>query len=261
MLSDGRNARPTTALAIWACRARRRNNGFDPEAFTDFSDILGDFFGFKDMFGGGGGGQRRSRAQRGEDLRYDLEIDFEEAVAGVTADIQAPRMEACSRCSATGGAGNPAERMPHLPRTRRSSLSAELPFHPPNMQYVQWRRQDHRNPCTVAAAKATGRRSVNSRSLFRRAWIPARGSAFREGQPGFNGGPTGDLYVFLKVRDHAFFDGRKTICIAPFPINFAQAALGCEIEVPTLERAEQLKIPEGTQSGAQFRFRSKGVPW
>ena len=80
-----------------------------------------------------------------------------------------------------------------------------------------------------------------------------------EGQPGANGGPPGDLYVFLKVRQHAFFERRENDLHCIIPVNFAQAALGCEIEVPTLEGPHKLKIPEGSQSGAQFRLRNKGV--
>jgi molecular chaperone DnaJ len=81
-----------------------------------------------------------------------------------------------------------------------------------------------------------------------------------EGQPGANGGPPGDLYVFLKVKEHPFFERRENDLYCTIPLNLAQAALGCDIEVPTLEKPQKLNIPEGTQSGAQFRLRGKGVP-
>jgi len=103
--------------------------GFNPEQFADFSDILGDFFGFGDLFGGGG--RRRSRAQRGEDVRYDLEIGFEDAMFGLAAEIQVPRMEACGHCRGSGS------------EPRRNALPAGLPLHPAYLQHLQRQRPDH----------------------------------------------------------------------------------------------------------------------
>ena len=112
------------------------SGGFSPDAFADFSDILGDFFGFSDLFGGGG--RRRSRAQRGEDVRYDLEIEFEEAVFGMGAKIQVPKMEVCDRCQGSGAEpGSGASHVPHVPRPRGDDLPAELPFDPQDLQHVR----------------------------------------------------------------------------------------------------------------------------
>jgi molecular chaperone DnaJ len=235
--------------------------GFNPEAFADFSDILGDFFGFGDLFGGGGG-RRRSRAQRGEDVRYDLEISFDEAVFGMNADIQVPRIEPCERCSGSGS--EPGTGPTTCPTCRgRGEILYQQSF-------LSIRRacstcngagQVIRNPCE--SCRGSGRRQVHRKLKIN---VPAGvddGTRLRlpgEGQPGGNGGPSGDLYVFLKVKPHPFFERREQDLHCTIPVNIGQAALGAEIEVPTLEEPQKLKIHEGTQSGAQFKLRHRGVP-
>jgi molecular chaperone DnaJ len=233
--------------------------GFDSGAFADFSDILGDLFGFSDLFGSGG---RRSRAQRGEDVRYDLEITFADAMSGMTAEIQVPRLEACDRCRATGA--EPGSGTITCPTCHgRGQILFQQSF-------LSVRRTCHqcggsgqiiRNPCRQCNGHGY-RQAVRKLKVN----IPAGvddGTRLRlshEGQPGAHGGPPGDLYVFLKVREHAFFERQGNDLHCTIPINLAQAALGAEIEVPTLDQPHRLKIPEGTQSGAQFRLRQKGVP-
>lgn len=236
------------------------SQGFDPGAFSDFSDILGDFFGFGDLFGGGG--RRRNRAQRGEDVRYDLEISFEEAVFGMSAEIQVPRMERCDRCQGSGAEpGSGATTCPTC--------------HGRGEQLYQQGFLTVRRTCgTCGGAGKVIRNRCNQcrgegyqqvrRKL--RVNIPAgvddstRMRISGEGQPGANGGPNGDLYVVLKVKEHSFFERQENDLHCTIPINVAQAVLGSEIEVPTLEEPQSLKIPEGTQNGAQFRLRNKGVP-
>jgi molecular chaperone DnaJ len=234
--------------------------GFSQDPSADFSDILGDLFGFGDLFGGGG--RRRSRAQKGEDVRYDLEIAFEDAVFGMNAEIQVPRLEPCDRCRGTGsepGSGSSA-----CPTCRgRGEVIYQQSF-------LSIRRtcstcggsgQIIRTPCGQCRGQAY---QQVQRKL--KVSIPAGvddGMRLRmggEGQPGANGGPPGDLYVCLKVREHPFFERHEKDLHCTIPLNMAQAALGCEIEVPTLEKPVKLEIPEGTQSGAQFRLRNKGVP-
>ena len=235
--------------------------GFNPEQFADFGDILGDFFGFGDLFGGSGGGRRRTRAQRGEDVRYDLEISFEDAMFGMGADIQVPRMERCERCK--GGGSEPGSGPTTCPTCHgRGEVLYQQSF-------LSIRRTCStcngsgkiiRNPC--AECHGHGYRQVQRKLKVN---IPAGvddGNRLRlagEGQPGANGGPPGDLYVFLKVKEHAFFERHEADLHCTIPLNLAQAALGCEIEVPTLETPHKLKIPEGTQNGAQFKLRHKGV--
>jgi molecular chaperone DnaJ len=234
--------------------------GFDAGAFADFGDILGDFFGFGDLFGGGS--RRRTRAQRGEDVRYDLEIGFEDAVFGMTAEIQVPRMEACDRCDASGAEPGSGSTTCSTCNGRGQILYQQ--------SFLSVRRTCHvcggsgkvvRNPCRQCHGQ--GYRQVVRKLKVN---IPAGvddGNRLRlqhEGQPGMNGGPPGDLYVVLKVREHPFFERRDSDLHCTIPINIGQAALGAEIEVPTLEEPYRLKIPEGTQNGAQFRLRHKGVP-
>ena len=234
--------------------------GVNPDAFADFSDILGDLFGFGDLFGGGG--RRRSRAQRGEDVRYDLEIGFEEAVFGLNAEIQVPRMEPCGHCRGTGA--EPGSGASTCPTCRgRGEVIYQQSF-------LSIRRtcgtcggagKIIRNAC--GHCRGQGYQQVQRKLKVN---IPAgvdEGTRLRmggEGQPGANGGPPGDLYVFLKVKEHPFFERRENDLHCTIPLNLAQAALGCDIEVPTLEKPHKLSIPEGTQSGAQFRLRGKGVP-
>jgi molecular chaperone DnaJ len=232
---------------------------FDSNAFADFGDILGDFFGLGDMLGGG---RRRTRAQRGEDVRYDLEIGFEEGVFGMTAEIQVPRMEACDRCNSTGA--EPGSGSATCPTCngrgqilyQQSFLSVRRTCHT-----CGGRGQIVRNPCRQCHGQ--GFRQVVRKLKVN---IPAGvddGNRLRlaqEGQPGANGGPSGDLYVVLKVREHPFFERHENDLHCTIPINLGQAALGAEIDVPTLEEPHRLKIPEGTQNGAQFRLRHKGVP-
>jgi molecular chaperone DnaJ len=236
--------------------------GFNPDAFADFGDILGNFFDIGDLFGGGAGGRRRNRAQRGEDVRYDLELTFEEAVFGMNADIQVPRMDRCDRCSGAGS--EPGSGPTQCPTCHgRGEVLYQQSF-------LSIRRtcstcggsgQIIRNPCSQC--RGNGFRQIQ-RKL--KVTVPAgvdnntRIRLATEGQPGSNGGPPGDLYVFLKVKEHAFFDRQGQDLHCAIPINLAQAALGAEIEVPTLEQPHKLKIPEGTQNGAQFRLRHKGVP-
>jgi len=237
--------------------------GFNPEAFQDFGDILGDFFGFGDLFSsGGGGGRRRTRAQRGEDIRYDLELSFEEAVSGLSAEIQVPRMEGCGRCRGSGS--EPGSGPTTCPTCKgRGEVLYQQSF-------LSIRRtcstcggsgQIIRNPCSQC--RGHGYLQVQRKLKVN---IPAGvddGTRVRlgsEGQPGAHGGPPGDLYVFLKVKEHLFFERREHDLHCTIPLNITQAALGCEIDVPTLESLHKLKIPEGTQTGAQFRLRNKGVP-
>ena len=234
--------------------------GFDPNQFTDFSDILGEFFGLGDLFGGGQ--RRRSGPQRGEDLRYDLEIDFENAVFGMTAEILAPRLEACKHCKGKGA--EPGSGSMTCPTCRgRGEVLYQQSFLSIRRTCGQCNGAGEivKKRCTVCHGE--GYRQVDRKLKVN---IPPgvdNGTRLRltqEGQPGPNGGPAGDLYVILKVRDHPIFDRRGNDLHCRIPINVAQAALGAELEIPTLESVESLKVPEGSQTGAAFRIRGKGVP-
>jgi len=235
--------------------------GFDPTVFQDFSDIFGEFFGFGDLFGGGRGG-RRSRAQRGADLREDITLEFEEAVFGVEKQITYRKQENCDVCSGSGSAGGKA------PTTCRScggrgQVRYQQGFFSiartcPNCQGSGSVISD---PC--AKCKGEGR-LLQSKTID--AKVPAGvedGTRIRfsgVGEAGIHGGPPGDLYVVLHVKEHPFFQRQGTDLYCLVPISVTQAALGAEIQVPTLDGEHTLKIPEGTQSGTMLKLRNKGVP-
>ncbi len=259
ILSDGQKRATYDRFGHAGVQGSAGAGGFSPEGFGDFSDILGDLFGFREAFGGGS--QRRSRAQRGEDLRYDLEIAFEEAMFGMSAEIQVPRMDPCSGCKGTGAQAGTSPTPCPTCHGRGEVLYQQ--------SFLSIRRtcgtcngsgQVIRNACTEC--RGHGFRQVQRKLKIN---IPAgvdTGTRVRlsgEGQPGFHGGPAGDLYVFLKVKEHPFFEREENDLHCTIPLNIAQASLGCEIEIPTLAEPVVLKVPEGTQNGAKFRFRHKGV--
>jgi molecular chaperone DnaJ len=235
--------------------------GFDATVFQDFSDIFGEFFGFGDLFGGGRGG-RRTRAQRGADLREDITIEFEEAVFGAEKKISYRKHETCDSCGGSGSAHGKA------PTTCRScggrgqvryqqgffSIARTCPSCQGTGSVVS-------DPCTKCKGEG---RIVQQKTID--AKIPAGvedGTRIRfsnVGEAGTHGGPPGDLYVVLHVKEHSFFERHGNDLYCMVPISFTQAALGTEIQVPTLEGDHTLKIPEGTQSGTSFKLRGKGVP-
>jgi molecular chaperone DnaJ len=236
--------------------------GFDPNAFSGFEDILGDFFGFGDIFGGGGRGRGRNRAQRGDDLRFDLEITFDDMMGGLAADIQVPRAETCGRCTGTGA--EPKDGLTTCPICRgkgevifqQSFLSVRR-----TCSQCNGRGQIIRRPCQDCKGEGYLRKE---RKL--KVNIPAgvdTGTRLRltgEGQPGVNGGPPGDLYVFISVKEHPIFDRSETDLQCTVPVNVAQAALGTELDILTFDGLQTVKVPEGVQTGSRVRLRSLGVP-
>lgn len=236
--------------------------GFDGAAgFPDLGDILNDVFGFGDVFGGGSR-QKRTRAQRGEDVRYDLEIGFEEALRGLTADIQVPRLEECTRCKGKG-----AEPEDGLVTCSTCRGRGEVIY---QQAFLSVRRtcstcggrgQIIRRPCKECKGEGYLRRE---RKL--KVNIPAGvgdGTQMRlsqEGQPGANGGPPGDLYVVLKVAEHPIFERNEFDLHCTVPVNIAQAALGANIDLLTFDGLQSVRIPEGAQPDARLRLKGLGVP-
>jgi molecular chaperone DnaJ len=235
--------------------------GFDPGQFAGFEDILGEFFGFGDLFGGGGG-RRRNRAQRGEDLPFELEISFEDMMKGMSADIQVPRMEACNRCSGKGA--EPEDGLTQCPMCRgRGEIHYQQSFLTVRRTCSQCngRGQIIRRPCKDCKGEGYLRKERKLKIN-----IPAgvdTGTRLRlsgEGQPGANGGPPGDLYVLLKVTEHPIFDRENDDLHCTVPVNVAQAALGTEVDILTFDGLQNVKVPEGTQKGSQIKLKGLGVP-
>jgi molecular chaperone DnaJ len=230
--------------------------GFDPSVFNefgDFADILGSMFGFGDVFGG----RRRGGPQRGADLRYDLEISFEEAARGVDTSIQIPRQETCDTCQGSGAAAGSS------PTTcAQCKGQGQVRFQQGFFTVARTCPQcDGRGkviakPC--ASCHGAGRVARERKITVK---IPpgiATGQQLRlqnEGEAGSGGGPAGHLYVVIQVQDHEFFrrDGVNLFC--EVPVNFTTVALGGEVEVPTLDGSDTVKIPEGTQTGTTLRLR------
>jgi molecular chaperone DnaJ len=234
--------------------------GFDHTVFQDFHDIFGDFFGFEDLFGGGGR-RTRSRAQRGADLRYDMTLSFEEASAGVTTKIKLPRQEFCEACNGTG-----AKKGTGVQSCQSCGGRGQLAYQQGFFTITRT------CPTCQGAGQIIKERCPECRGqgrLEREKTIELRippgvdtGTRLRvagEGEPGPNGGPPGDLYVVLDVKEHAFFERRGADLYCTIPLSIAQATLGTELQVPGLNGEEKLKIPEGTQSGAVFRSKGKGL--
>jgi len=227
---------------------------------VDFSDIFGDMFG--DLFGAATGGRRRSRAQRGADLRQDLTLTFEEAVFGVERTVNFRRREVCTQCSGTGSSGGKSPSACRQCNGRGQvryqqgffSISRACPACQGMGTLVEdpCKRckgegvvlQEHTLEVEVPAGVEEGTRILFS----------------SHGDSGVHGGPPGDVYVVLHVKEHAVFerDGKDLHC--GVGITISQAALGAVIPIPTLEGESTIKVPEGTQTGTVFRLRGKGVP-
>ena len=235
---------------------------------VDLSDIFGDLF--SDFFGGGmGRSSRRSRntPRRGDDLQYPAQITFEEAVFGVEKEINITRDETChtchgnraepgtspARCSTCGGSGE-------VRQTRQSIFGSMVQV--TTCPVCRGAGETIPTPCHTCNGRGLERKII--RKLLN---IPAgvdAGNQMRisgEGQPGVNGGPSGDLYLVIDVKAHKYFKRRNNDIMLDLNINIAQAALGAEVTVPTVDGDEKLTIPVGTQPGKVITMRNKGVPY
>ena len=237
--------------------------------FRDFEDIFGDMGGiFDSFFGGGGGGRRRSGGSggvsRGSDLRYNLEISFKDAVFGTSAEISYTHDVACKTCSGTGAASGTGRKIcPTCQGTgqvRRNSgfFSIASPCHTCG-------GEGHiiEDPCKACHGSGLARKQQKIKVKIpagiengKRIAIPGQGDAAA------NGGRNGDLYVYIKIAPHKYFerDGNNVYCA--LPVSFSQAALGAEIQVQNLEDKKiKLKIPPGTQTGKMLRLKNEGIPY
>jgi molecular chaperone DnaJ len=233
--------------------------GFDPSQFADFSDILGDLFGFGDFFGAGR--KRSTRPARGNDLRYDLTLSFEDAVFGKEVSLKIPRVITCTTCNGSGAKPG-TQPVTCTGCGGRGQIRYSQGFFAVARTCPQCGGAGKviKDPC--ATCNGAGRvREEKTLSVK----IPPgvdEGSRLRvpgEGESGYNGGPAGDLYVFISVEEHPKFQRRDYDIHSEETISFTQAALGAEVKVNTIDGEESLKIPAGTQPNQVFRLRGKGV--
>jgi molecular chaperone DnaJ len=242
------------------------NQGYSA-AFHDFEDIFGDFSGIFDFFGGGArnrsGGGGHSGVQSGANLRYDLELPFEQAVFGTTVDIQYSHNEACATCKGTGSYNGSGRKVcptcqgsgqvrrssgffsiaSPCPTCSGSGTIIEHPCHDCGGSGVTKKRQKIK--VTIPAGIEDGRR-IN---------IPGQGDA------GPNGGPAGDLYVFIRVLPHEYYERNGADLYCVLPISMTQAALGAEVTITTLQGKKlQINVPSGTMTGKVLRVRDEGIP-
>jgi molecular chaperone DnaJ len=231
--------------------------GFSADFGSAFSDL------FEGIFGMAGGARRRDGRERGADLRYNMEISLEEAYSGKTAEVRLPTSVSCESCSGTGAkAGSRPKACPHCGGSGRIRHAQGFFTLERTCTGCQGRGQVIDDPCL--SCTGTGR-VTRERTLSVN--IPAGvedGTRIRlagEGEAGLRGGPPGDLYIFLSIGAHGFFqrDGADLHCRVP--ISMVQAALGGEFEAPTIDGGKtRVKVPEGTQSGRRFRLQGKGMP-
>lgn len=232
--------------------------GFDP-GFSNIEDIF-DIFGFGDMFGSRGA--RRTAVQRGADLRYDLEISLEDAATGKDEKLRIPRLEKCGECDGSGAEkGTTAETCVTCSGSGQTRYSQGFFSVMRTCANCQGKGQIIRTPCRTC--RGNGRIEREKAIEIK---IPAgvdTGSRLRvngEGEAGLGGGPSGDLYIVLHVAAHEQFERQGADLYSAVPISFAQAALGAEIEVKTLDGVEKIKVPAGTQTGTVFTIKGKGMP-
>ncbi len=240
--------------------------GFGGGGFGGGADF-GDFGDIFDMFFGGGGRSRNPNAPRkGADLQYSMTLEFKEAIFGKETDITIPKEEECDTCHGSGAKpGSKVETCSVCKGSGQQEVVQNTPFgrivnrRVCNACHGQGKTIKEKCPTCHGSGKVRKHKKIHVK-------VPAGvddGSQLRvsgEGEPGTKGGPAGDLFIILRVKPHDFFerDGEHIYC--EIPLTFTQAALGDEIEVPTLEEKVKLKIPAGTQTGTNFRLKGKGVP-
>lgn len=243
--------------------------GFDPNGFGGAGFGGQDFGGFGDIFdmffGGGFGGQTRKGPRKGADLRFDLTIEFEEAAFGAEKTISLPRWEACNSCHGSGAKkGTHAETCSRCRGTGQVAHTQRTPLG--QFQTIRTCPECHgegkviKHPCPQCSGKGKVKKIKQVQIK-----IPAgvdTGSRLRmagEGEAGELGGPPGDLYIYINVKPHKYFERHGDDIYYEFPINFVQAALGAEVEIPTIEGKVKFKIPEGVQTDTIFRLKGKGI--
>ena len=260
VLSDGEKRRRYDQLGFAGLGGAAGGAGPDFGDLGGFADVFNDLFG--DIFGAGRGGGRSGRGQRGADLRYNLEVDLGQVLVGYEATLDIPKMSSCKDCSGSGArVGTSPE------QCQRCGGAGQVMF---QQGFFRVNRpcdacggmgQTIPDPCP----ECRGRGRVEAQQTIQ-VKVPAGvedGSRLRltgEGEAGIGGGPPGDLYVVIMIGQHSLFERDGTDLHCEVPVQFVQAALGTELEVPTLDGRVNVRIPAGTQSGKLLRLRGKGLP-
>ncbi len=235
--------------------------GFDSESFVDFADILGDLFGFGDLFGG----RRRStgRAQRGSDLRFTMSLTLEEAARGVTKTVRVPRLEVCDECGGSGVAdGGSPEVCPTCGGRGQVAYRRGFLTVAQTCPTCHGQGRVVRNPCRACRGRGRAEQEVSLEVKI----PPGVDNNMRlrlsgEGESGVRGGPPGDLYVVVAIEPHDVFTREGSDLHMNLPISVFQALLGARIKVPTILGEEhEIEIPTGAQPGQVIRVRGKGMP-
>lgn len=241
-----------------------RNAGGMPDWNTvDPFDIFEQFFG---GFGGFSSNQRRNSPRRGKDLYYSLTLDFQETASGVDKDIDITRDEVCDRCNSSGAEPGTSPETCTTCQGRGEIRQTRQTFLGSMVQVATCPDCQGAGTIITHKCKQCSGRGYERMTVTKTIPVPAGvddGTQIRlsgEGQPGTNGGPRGNLFIEIKVKPHQFFKRRKDDILLDLNINIAQATLGAEVKVPTLNGDEKLNIPSGTQPGKVFKLRNKGIP-
>jgi molecular chaperone DnaJ len=262
VLSDAEQRRRYDRFGHAGVSSGAAGAGWGAPGFGGIEDILGDLFGFGDVFGGRAGGGRRTAAQRGSDLRYDLEISLEDAAGGMTAQLRIPRLEACDVCQGSGAkAGTQPETCQTCSGAGQVRYQQGFFSVARTCSACRGTGKIIKEPCENCSGAGRVEREKNMEVK-----IPAgveTGSRLRiagEGEAGAQGGANGDLYVVIHVAEHEDFERQGSNLYSSVPVTFAQAALGAQVSVKTLDGQHDLKIPAGTQTGTVFRVKGQGMP-
>jgi molecular chaperone DnaJ len=235
------------------------NGGFP--GGIDISDIFGDLFG--EMFNASSSSQRGSRQQRGDDLRCDLTINFEDAFFGVETEVKIRRLEACPTCNGRGSVSSQGPRVCSQCQGR-GQIRYQQGFFSVARTCTVCGGSGSVIPDPCSTCRGEGRSAHEMKLKVKVPPGVEDGTRIRytgEGDSGRFGGPKGDLYVILAIRNHDFFERQGYDLHCVIPISFPQAALGAEFEMPGIDGPISIKVPEGTQSGKQLRIRGRGVPY
>ena len=237
--------------------------GFGGAGFGGFEDIFGDLFG--GMFGGGGSARRRNGPMKGKDLQKAIEIPFEEAAFGAKKTIKLNKYVKCEDCRGSGAAqGTSKKTCPHCNGTGQVKTTQRTPFgmfqNVTSCDNCKGTGEIVEKPCPKCGGLGKYKKEVKvsvdiPAGVDNDSVISLRG----QGGPGVNGGPDGDLYIIISVKPHKLFKRNGNDLYLDIPISFSQAALGDDIEVPTLTERVKYKVPAGTQPGTTFRLKGKGI--